>query len=62
MRPQAEKILAYLTKHGSDTDSNMSLILGVPAPSIRRSIQELIHEGYNVTYAGPSTGLYTFTK
>ena len=61
MRPQAEKVLKYLCKWGSDTDSNISRVLDLPAPSIRRSIQELIHEGYNITYAGQSTGLYTYS-
>ena len=61
MRPQAYKVLAYLTKWGSDTDSNMSKVLDIPAPSIRRCIQELIHNGYRVTYASP-TGLYTLVS
>lgn len=58
MTKQAARIFSYLTRVGSDTDSNMSVALDIPRPSVRRSIQELIHEGNNITYAGPS-GLYT---
>ena len=60
MRPQATAILAYLSKWGSDTDSNIAVSLGVPAPSVRRSIQELIAHGHNVTYASHS-GRYTYS-
>lgn len=61
MTPQAEKTLAYLRKWTSDTDSNIAVSTGIPRASVRRSIQELIHEGYNVTYAG-HTGLYTYQE
>jgi DNA-binding IclR family transcriptional regulator len=57
MTKQAARIFHYLERVGSDTDSNISLTLDIPRPSVRRSIQELIHEGNNITYAGPS-GLY----
>jgi DNA-binding IclR family transcriptional regulator len=61
MTPQAARILAYLEKWGSDSDSNIALMTGIPRASVRRSIQELIHEGNNITYAGP-TGLYTLVQ
>jgi DNA-binding IclR family transcriptional regulator len=53
-------VLDYLRKWKSDTDSNIALSLDMPAPSVRRCIQELIHEGHNVTFAS-ATGLYTLT-
>lgn len=58
MRKQASRVLAHLQCYGSDTDSNMALVLGIPAPSIRRSIQELQDEGYHISYAG-ANGEYT---
>lgn len=61
IRPQALDVLNYLKRWGSDTDSNIGLTLDVPVPSVRRSIQELIHAGYNVTYAG-HMGLYTYSE
>lgn len=61
MRPQAEKVLNYLRKWGADGDRNISRVTKIPADSIRRSIQELIHERYNITYAGYS-GLYTLAE
>jgi DNA-binding IclR family transcriptional regulator len=61
MTNQAAKVLAYFTKWGSDTDSNIATMTGIPRASVRRSIQELIHEGNNITYAGP-TGLYTLVR
>ena len=59
MTKQAEKILSYLHRWGSDTDTNIALSTGVPRASVRRSIQELIHEGVNITYAGYN-GVYTY--
>ena len=61
MTPQATRIFDYLSKWGSDTDSNIGKALDIPAPSVRRSLQELIHEGIDVSYAG-NFGLYTITK
>ena len=49
---QRERVLAYLTKWGNDTDSNMSVALSIPAPTIRRTIQELIAEGHVINYMG----------
>lgn len=58
MTNQASRVLRYLQTWRSDTDSNIALNTGIPRASVRRSVQELIHEGVNITYAGP-TGLYT---
>lgn len=60
IRPQALRVLEYLRKWGSDTDSNIARNLEVPAPSVRRSIQELIAHGHNVTFAS-ATGYYTYS-
>lgn len=62
MRKQARQVYEYLKAAGADTDSNMSCALGIPAASVRRSIQELIHSGVNITYAGSTTGLYTLSR
>lgn len=60
MRKQAAAVLGYLIMNCSDTDTNIGLWLGIPAASVRRSIQELIAHGHNVTYASHS-GLYTYS-
>lgn len=51
----------HLKLYGSDTDSNIARTLGIPAPSVRRSIQELQDAGIHVSYAG-ATGLYTLAQ
>lgn len=61
LRAQAQKVLRHLERFGADTETNIATFIGSPAPSVRRSIQELIRAGYNVTYAGAS-GLYTYTE
>jgi len=58
LRPQASRVLDYIRQAGSDSDSNIGLALGIPAASVRRSLQELIHIGYPVTYS--YNGVYTF--
>jgi DNA-binding IclR family transcriptional regulator len=50
MNDRNQKILDVLSK-GDETCSNMALILGIPQPSIRRSVQELRREGHNICFA-----------
>jgi len=61
MRKQAQAVLKYLQRVGEDTDSNIGLTLDIPAPSVRRSVQELQDNGYPVSYLG-STGGYRLTR
>ena len=62
MRHQAQIVLDYLGRAHADTDTNIGRSLDMPATSVRRLIQELIHSGVNITYAGPTTGLYTLVR
>lgn len=59
MTTQAGKVLAYFQKWGSDSYHNISLVTKIPRESVRRSIQELIHEGHRISFAG-TTGVYTY--
>ena len=61
MTPQAQRILKHLELFGTDTDSNISKSLSIPAPSVRRSIQELQDAGYPISYMGKSAG-YTLAR
>lgn len=58
---QAYRVLAHLRRYCSDSAHGISRCLDVPEASVRRSIQELIHAGFNVTYASHS-GIYTYTE
>ena len=49
---QAAAVLTHLVKWGSDTESNITLMTGIPGPSIRRTIQTLQDKGYHISYAG----------
>lgn len=60
MTDQAARVLAYLKRWGPDGDRNISRALRIPAPSVRRSIQELIQEGHNITFAS-HLGLYSYS-
>jgi biotin operon repressor len=62
MRPQAARVLKLLQKYGADTGSNLALVLGVPEPSVRRSIQELIDEGHNITFTTGSNKCYMLVE
>jgi len=52
-----KKILSLL-ETGEQTTSSISLILNVPEPSIRRAIQELRRDGYNISFADERNGIY----
>lgn len=40
-----------LLKTGEQTTSAIGMTLGCPEPSVRRTIQELIRKGYNISFA-----------
>lgn len=61
MTKQQTAVLQHLHKVQADTDSNMALVLGYPAPSIRRTLQSLMKSGHHISFAG-STGLYTLAQ
>lgn len=61
MRKQAAKVLAHLQRVGSDTDTTIALYCDCPPASVRRSIQELIHEDVPISYAMES-GYYTLAR
>lgn len=48
MKRQILSLLAV----GEHTSSDMAFTIGVPEPSIRRTIQELRREGHNISF-GP---------
>lgn len=62
LAPAAQRVLAYLRKWGSNTGAQIALGLSMPAPSVRRSIQELIDEGHNITFATGASALYILTE
>lgn len=53
-----KKKILNLLQTGEQTTSSMSLVLGVPEPSIRRAIQELRRDGYNICFADERNGIY----
>lgn len=59
MRPAATLVLAKLRKWGPNTASQLSLLCDMPEPSVRRSIQELIREGHNITFVTGRNACYT---
>lgn len=61
MREQAFRVLEHLRRHNPDSAENIGRVLGCPAASVRRSIQELWREGFLITSAGPD-GLYRLTE
>jgi hypothetical protein len=52
-----DKILKEL-QIGEQTSSQLALIASCPEPTIRRSIQELRREGFNICFAGAPTYIY----
>lgn len=59
LAPAAQRVLAYLRKWGPNTGSQLALCLDMPEPSVRRSIQELIDEGHNITFVTGRNACYT---
>lgn len=56
MSSRYQDILALLAS-GSRTASEIATIIGCPAASVRRTLQELRTQGHNIAFASP-TGLY----
>jgi len=58
--PQMSRVLKALGDTARLSEQQIADLTGDPLPSIRRSIQQLIHLGHRVTYAGDD-GCYALT-
>jgi biotin operon repressor len=52
-----DRIIERLTL-GADSSANLARILDCPEASIRRDIQALRRDGWNISFAKPGTDLY----
>ncbi len=50
--------ILHALQTGEQTTSQLALICDSPEPSVRRSIQELRRDGYNISFAGAPTYIY----
>lgn len=59
MTAKATRVLAHLRRWGTSTGSQIALWLDMPEPSVRRCVQELRHEGHNITFTTGANACYT---
>jgi len=52
MTNQQSIVLRHLQTYGTDTDTNIARVTGIPRASVRRTIQELQDLGVHVSYSG----------
>ena len=50
MTNQQSIVLRHLQTYGTDTDTNIARVTGIPRASVRRTIQELQDLGVHVSY------------
>lgn len=53
--------ILHMLQDGPHTSSSLAQVLECPEPSVRRSIQELRRDGYNISFAD-YTGLYRWAS
>lgn len=61
MNARQRKILQLLSVGGHNTTS-LAREIGAPEPSIRRSIQTLRANGWNISFADDKTGVYALNS
>jgi DNA-binding IclR family transcriptional regulator len=61
MNPRQRKIIQLIGVGGHNSTS-LAREVGAPEPSIRRSIQTLRSNGWNISFADPTTGVYSLLQ